>query len=187
MIDYRNIRQSHPRLEERQEKERYPDADLPARIRDGISGSVFRRSKTCYDCLWIARKKIPGEESGIAGPPDRPKPICHSGPRAGTCQDIVPRMGHPMSPEHNAARPVTAIFRQVPSRPISISHCRNPAAMVQASYRPVFPVATFDDPKGGHGNPGREPGTGFDEPGLGFFLKAGQGHQPPDRRGRKAA
>lgn len=55
--------------------ERNPDADLPVRIRDRVSESVFRRSKTCYDCLWIARKKFPSEESGIAGPPDRPKPI----------------------------------------------------------------------------------------------------------------
>ena len=48
-------------------------------------------------------------------------------------------------------------------------------------------MATIDDAKGGHGNPGRAPGTGFDESGREIFLKAGQGHRPPDRRGRKAA
>lgn len=75
MIDYSNFRLSLIRLEQQYRNHRKGNPLLSDLDREGISESVARRFKICYDCLWKVLKRYLIQELGIADIPNSPKPI----------------------------------------------------------------------------------------------------------------
>ena len=75
MIDYSNFRLSLIRLEQQYRNHRKGNPLLSDLDREGISESVTRRFRICYDCLWKVLKRYLIQELGIADIPNSPKPI----------------------------------------------------------------------------------------------------------------
>ena len=75
MIDYSKFRSSLKRLEEQHANYRHGNPALSDLDREGITESVLRRFKTCYDCLWKVLKRYLTEALAVADTPNSPKPV----------------------------------------------------------------------------------------------------------------